>query len=224
MASDDGFREIQLSGKQLVFLFMATTAVAVVIFLCGVMVGRGVKSATPASSAAAAVPPLVPDTQRTAAETPAKGAPATSAAQGNATDAKPGQPPAEDLTYYSRLEGGKPPAENLKKPAPPADPPDVPKEEPAPSAAKPAAPALSSSVPAEDGWTVQVIAAGEQSQADAIVKQLAAKGYAAFVVPPPPGGLRVFRVRVGRFKEKSEAEAVKRRLEKEEQFKPFITR
>ena len=39
--TDDGFHEIQLSGKQLVFLFMATTVVSVVIFLCGVLVGRG---------------------------------------------------------------------------------------------------------------------------------------------------------------------------------------
>ena len=43
--ADDAFHEIQLSGKQLVFLFMATTIVAVVIFLCGVQVGRGVKAA-----------------------------------------------------------------------------------------------------------------------------------------------------------------------------------
>ena len=43
--ADDGFHEIQLSGKQLVFLFMATTIVAVSIFLCGVQVGRGVKAA-----------------------------------------------------------------------------------------------------------------------------------------------------------------------------------
>ncbi len=42
-AADDGFHEIQLSGKQLVFLFMATTVVSVVIFLCGVLVGRGVR-------------------------------------------------------------------------------------------------------------------------------------------------------------------------------------
>src|SRR5688500_3365243 len=40
---DDGFHEIQLNGKQLVFLGMATTLVSVVIFLCGVLVGRGVK-------------------------------------------------------------------------------------------------------------------------------------------------------------------------------------
>jgi len=40
---DDGFHEIQLNGKQLVFLFMAATVVSVVIFLCGVLVGRGVR-------------------------------------------------------------------------------------------------------------------------------------------------------------------------------------
>src|SRR6187399_1447913 len=39
---DEGLHEIQLNGKQLVFLFMTATVVAVVIFLCGVMVGRGV--------------------------------------------------------------------------------------------------------------------------------------------------------------------------------------
>ena len=43
-AQDDGFHEIQLNGKQLVFLFMAATVVSVVIFLCGVLVGRGVRA------------------------------------------------------------------------------------------------------------------------------------------------------------------------------------
>ena len=52
MAADDGLHEIQLNGKQLVFLFMASTVVAVVIFLCGVMVGRGVRTQRPALEAA----------------------------------------------------------------------------------------------------------------------------------------------------------------------------
>ena len=43
---DDGFHEIQLNGKQLVFLFMAATVVSVVIFLCGVLV---VKETMPTS-------------------------------------------------------------------------------------------------------------------------------------------------------------------------------
>src|SRR5438067_9634357 len=42
--AEDGFHEIQLNGKQLVFLFMAATVVSVVIFLCGVLVGRGVRA------------------------------------------------------------------------------------------------------------------------------------------------------------------------------------
>ena len=50
--SDDGFHEIQLNGKQLVFLFMAATVVSVVIFLCGVMVGRGVRADRPAGAEA----------------------------------------------------------------------------------------------------------------------------------------------------------------------------
>ena len=41
--SDEGFHEIQLNGKQLVFLFMAVTVVLVVTFLFGVLVGRGVR-------------------------------------------------------------------------------------------------------------------------------------------------------------------------------------
>ena len=42
-SQNDAFHEIQLNGKQLVFLFMAATVVSVVIFLCGVLVGRGVR-------------------------------------------------------------------------------------------------------------------------------------------------------------------------------------
>ena len=65
--AEDGFHEIQLSGKQLVFLFMATTVVSVVIFLCGVLVGRGVKgdtvsAAESVAAASTATPsPVVPN-------------------------------------------------------------------------------------------------------------------------------------------------------------------
>ena len=45
---DDGaYYEVQLNNKQLVFFFMATLAIAVVVFLCGVMVGRGVSAMQP---------------------------------------------------------------------------------------------------------------------------------------------------------------------------------
>ena len=63
-----------------------------------------------------------------------------------------------------------------------------------------------------------------RSEADAIVKRLTAKGYAAYVSAPPHGTPLVFRVRVGKFSTRREAESVAAKLQKEEQFKPWITR
>src|SRR5262249_56890767 len=66
---DEGFHEIQLNGKQLVFLFMAATVVSVVIFLCGVLVGRGVRAersvvdSTPAAAAPDTTPQPAPSPQ-----------------------------------------------------------------------------------------------------------------------------------------------------------------
>jgi hypothetical protein len=59
---DEAFHEIQLNGKQLVFLFMAATVVSVVIFLCGVMVGRGVQTPRGDQLAAASQTSLDPTT------------------------------------------------------------------------------------------------------------------------------------------------------------------
>ena len=46
---------------------------------------------------------------------------------------------------------------------------------------------------------------------------------AAYVVPPADGAT-VYRVRVGKFSTRDQAEPVKAKLEKEELFKPWITR
>ena len=108
---DEGFHEIQLNGKQLVFLFMAATVVSVVIFLCGVLVGRGVRSqmgGVADTSTAGTVAETMP--------TPQAEAPAPAPAQGSdPTKASP--PPAEELSYFNRLEKQTAPAEQLK-PAP----------------------------------------------------------------------------------------------------------
>src|SRR5580765_7076089 len=59
--TEDGFHEIQLNGKQLVFLFMAATVVSVVIFLGGVLVGRGVRAERIVAQSAALNETPVPD-------------------------------------------------------------------------------------------------------------------------------------------------------------------
>src|SRR4029450_13251710 len=90
--SDEGFREIQLNGKQLIFLFMAVTVVLVVTFLFGVLVGRGVREGGApqiASSDIASDPGLVPASEQ-AGSPPAPGGAAA-----------PG-PPAEELSSADR--------------------------------------------------------------------------------------------------------------------------
>lgn len=57
-----------------------------------------------------------------------------------------------------------------------------------------------------------------------MVKRLAGKGYSAYVLAPSAGTPTMYRVRVGKFKERREADAVAARLQKEEQFKPWIVR
>src|SRR5689334_5401732 len=201
-AQDDAFHEIQLNGKQLVFLFMAATVVSVVIFLCGVLVGRGVRaergiadaqvaSAAEATPQPAAAPPTPP---------PAGSDPTTAAAP----------PAAEDLSYFTRLEKSKAPAEQLKsadaqrQPAPAADrdkdkgakepaahaaapaaaaaaaPPAPPPPKPAPAKEKEAARKASDAAPAAgepsgQGFAVQIAALNVRSEADAIVRRLSSK-------------------------------------------------
>jgi cell division septation protein DedD len=205
--SDQNFHEIQLSGKQLVFLFMATTVVSVVIFLCGVLVGRGVRAerggdaADPLASAASA---------STAAP--------SAAAQAGPPAVEP-PPPAEggELSYKKRLEGDGAPAETLKpqpqpRRAPAAQPAPPPSTVPA-SAARPGS------------WVVQVTALRDRTVADSLVRRLASKGYPAFIVSPAAGApAPIYRVQVGGFNDRGEAEQIKLRLEKEEQLKPYVTR
>ena len=97
---DDGFREIQLNGKQLVFLFMAATVVSVVIFLCGVLVGRGVAAERGVTDVASMSPP---------AETPhrcrrLRTAVAAAPAPDRIRRRRAAPPPADDLSYFDRLE------------------------------------------------------------------------------------------------------------------------
>jgi cell division septation protein DedD len=164
------------------------------------------------------------------------------AAQPAAAPAEPPSPPADDeLTYRKRLESEKAPAEKLKaqgttartdsRPQP-VNPESV-RPEPAP--AKPAsAPAVASKAapdnPGASGarpgrWVVQLVALRDRGAANSIVQRLSGKGYPAFLVNPAASTPnQVFKVQVGRYDDRGEAEQVARRLEKEEKFNPWISR
>ena len=209
--------EPHLSGKQLVFLFMASTVVAVVIFLCGVMVGRGVPvgrgaGVTPGSDAPArAGSTEQPDPAlATPLDTPIAGA----------------DSPADALTYPRRLGGDQPVEEELNDPAAVRETGPAPDPETArASQAVPDTTATSAGPGRADGFVVQVAALRGRAAAGAMAEQLAAKGYPAYVLEPSPNApAQVYRVRVGKYPDRREAEQVMRRLEQEEQFTPWITR
>ncbi len=230
MAADDGYREIQLNGKQLIFLFMATTIVAVVIFLCGVTVGRGVRNASPVAVAApAAAPPAIDvggaagDAQasnRPVAGPPPAAVPPTPAEPEGANASNQAASPEPKAATASAEKAGssRPAATAADKGA--AQKPPVPA--PAATPATPAAvPAQSLGEPAGEGYVVQVAALSDRVEAEKQARALLARGYSAFIVAPPAAG-GMFRVRVGKFKERRQAEAALRRLAKEEKIKPFI--
>jgi DedD protein len=239
--TDESFREIQLNGKQLVFLFMAATVISVVIFLFGVLVGRSARPERTAAQDVAAAE-IAPDP----GAAPAPAVQSTAPPASLATDPPA---PADELTYAERLQKDTPPKETLKAaPAPPPEPPSRsasairaeskaarPIQESTPSAnsAAPRTPpavatrntAVASSDPTGPGFAVQVAAYADRRDADTLARQLVAKGYPAFVMDPVKGGPKaLYRVRVGKYKTLKDAQTVSTRLETAEQFNPWIAR
>jgi septal ring-binding cell division protein DamX len=228
--ADEGFHEIQLNGKQLVFLFMALTVFSVVVFLCGVMVGRGVQA--PRVQLAAASVDATADPTLTV-ERPSPVAAVTGDRAPVSTQ--------ESLTYAERLEAPVT-AEPIDEPlAPAAERVAPPVEAPPPAASaatRPARPAQARqsepaapppgdtpgpalAEPPGNGFVVQV-GAYPRGTADTIAKGLIAKGFPSFVTPRERG---LYAVRVGKYPDRRQAEAVARRLEQNEQFnKPWVTR
>ena len=84
--------------------------------------------------------------------------------------------------------------------------------------------AQSRSIVEEGGFTVQVMSLRDRAAAERVASGLVEKGYEAFVAPPIDGDpVPVFRVRVGRYSDREEAEQIKNRLEQNEELKPWIT-
>jgi cell division protein FtsN len=266
--SDESFREIQLNGKQLIFLVMAATVFSVVVFLFGVLVGRNARTGPDTVESAAteiAADPVVPSVADNPTPAPSAGAPAS-----EGSTAKP----AEDLSYAERLLREAPAEEHLKpaSSAPPRETPaaqapasikepvaskdtvtaeptakvppakqPTPKEPvaaapppPRPAAATPpptpveataAAKTASASDPTGPGFAVQVAAYKDRRESDSLAKQLIAKGYPAFVLDPVKGAPTAFyRVRVGKYKTRQEAQAIMAKLQSEQYSNAWIAR
>ena len=202
--------------KYIVFLTMMSAWLAVVVFLLGVMVGRGVSIfdiiAGQESASARGEDSLSLDEQPFVAITTRR-EPSMAATDGG------------DLSYFQRLDDDSGPELDAGLLEEAAQAPAV-QDVPAIGSGEiglPVAPAASS-IPST-GYAIQVTTLRESAAAETMAQGLIEKGYPAFVVPPAPGApVSVFRVRVGTYPDRAAAEQVLRRLEGEESFRPWITR
>ena len=233
-APDDGFHEIQLSGKQLVFLFMATTVVSVVIFLCGVLVGRGVRGEP--VSADGAAPPI--STGGPSAVGESAGAAAADRRRRRAREHRlelyrAARRRTSRSTRSSRAVGQRRRATPLRAGA--ADTAAgrgpgcseggaQPRRRRRDNGCRPAA--ADAAKPKAGVWAVQVVALTDR--AAAIGGRPAAEQQGLSGVPRAAAVRRRgadYKVQVGRFEDRAEAEqVVAGRLKKEEQFQPWILR
>ena len=205
-------REIQLTSKQMVFVFMSTVLVAVVVFLLGVWVGRGIDTGSMAA------------TEDVVSGRPTAPAPADQPGSDGAPPASGEQKQA--LTYPETLAGGggsaaaapnsqaqappptsePPPASNPPEPAPQAtQTPAPPSAPPPPQREKPQPPA-----PAAERWFVQVGAFSARSGAEKIAAEFKGKGFPVTVTAGP-----TFRVWIGPYPKKAAAEQVASRVRQE---------
>lgn len=199
------FYEIQLSNSSLIVAFVIAVGLGVAVFMLGVMVGRGQA-------------PQPVDEQGWVESLGADGGePAAGAVEE--------EEPAEDLDFYERVEDpvdGQETADAGDSGGPGAaaadDEADADEAEAQGGGDADASSGETADLPAADpsiatGFVVQVKATPNRADADALQAALAAAGYPAFVVQADVGGNTTYRVRVGRYGSRDDAERVSAALE-----------
>ena len=235
------------NAKQIVFLFMAATVVAVVVFLCGVLVGRGVPLPGRGTTTAAAgsghedVPPATLGQPRSepsaaAAESEDLSYPGilTEDAQSPLTIAGSGSdaPVAGSSTEPSEVESGPDEADDPPRsdhPAPMSAPdqrvvPDA-VAEAANGGSDPDTDTVTGSAPPGGGYWVQVVALRQRHSVSGVLERLLEKELPATVLDPDADApIALYKVRVGPYASRAEADRVRERLETEDEFAPFVIR
>lgn len=178
-------REIQLSRKQLVFLFISAAVVAIVIFLLGVAAGRDVRGGTGEALASSGATEMV-------------------------VPSDPPVQPAQDLTYHEMLTGTgartPPPASTPVTPPTPINETEPPV--PAPAAATPPA-------QAGDWFLQVGAFSGRPAADNLVASLKKLDVPAFVLAPSAGAADRLFRVRVGPYATQDEANGVRARLVRE---------
>jgi DedD protein len=217
-----GMREHQeergLSARHLILLFLAGVAVCGVFFSLGFLVGFNERfsrsaPATERVTAPAAIPPVVNPPAESVKVAPQE------AAVGRA----PGNPAPDASSAQPAAPGRNPAPPQAKTSA--ATPPALRHAAAAPAKPETSQQPAAAAAPGEvgEGITLQVAALRSKQDAEALVNILKGRGYPVFLVTPEyaHAGDNLFRVQVGPFKTRDDAEKVRTKLSREG-FKPFI--
>lgn len=206
-----------LSAGVLAILFLLCVGVCALFFSLGFLVGyneQAYKSAPAAERVTA--PPVTPPTVNPPVRTTEP-----QAKQPAPTASAPAPAPVTPAQIASAVAESKPPAEAAKSEGR-----EVARQAPAPpSGAQP-----ESSTPAAAGgevgmgFTVQVAASANKEDAEKLVKILKSRGYPVFLVAPEyvQANDNLFRIQVGPFTSRGDAEKVRAKLAQEGFRQPFI--
>lgn len=205
------------SARYLILIFLVCVATCGVFFSLGFLVGNNERGsrATPVTEVVTA-PPIVPPN----INPPAESVQAPPLASNGSL--KPVHPSPHTIAD-SPAETGAHPGDSVSKPAP-----VVPQNSPSPAELQPSSnpPATPATPVGEvgEGITLQVVASRSQQDAEHIVDILKQKGYPVFLATPEYAHAddKFFRVLVGPFRARAEADKTRDELVKEGFKNPFI--
>ena len=220
--SAEPFRDDKgLSTRHLILIFLAGVAVCAVFFSLGFLVGYNERATrvspdTERVSAPATIPPTINPPLETVSVGP-----------GSAGTSKTSVPPpvATPQASASSVSPSMQKPESAPSTASPvtSSPPSGSKTGREPDAKRIATPSAAGE--ARGGFTVQVVASRTRQDAETLVRILKGRGYPVFLVAPQNAHANdsLYRVQVGPFTSKENAEKVRAKLTREG-FKPFIRR
>jgi len=215
---EKSYYEIQLDNKQLVLVFLAALTLCVLIFVLGVMVGKGQKEAEMASVvrpevSAKTQPDVAPPQQPQSNVSNEK-----EKEQEKPVRQKNKEKPKQDYTFYD-LDKPETQKSELEKAdqEPEAPAPEKPAPAVKPVTEKPVTekPAKSTFAADTHQYTVQVMATASKTKATEELTMLKSKGYKAFMDDYKTESGNVFKVRVGRYPDPDSAKEMAQRLKRD---------
>lgn len=209
--------EFTLDGRQISLIFFLIVLLIGLSFSIGVMYGKGLRKIEK--------PEIVVQEERTPEPlVPPDSVATTQPAQGG-SETRQVEEKKEDYTFYNTLTEKTPPpgiegkTEETKEVVIPP-----PVEEQKSVEEKPKQEETKKKEQTKGEYAIQVIAYNDRDKARSMVKKLNSKGFNAFIEEGKSGNKRIFRVKIGYYTTKEEAERAIKELKKRENLTGFITK